>query len=65
MKKLLSSFLRKILYKIDTEEYKYTKSSEKEATTGEVSVQSENLEIKKEKSKDLKPKKIKGPKLPE
>ena len=65
MKKLLSSFLRKILYKIDTEEYKYTKSLEKEATRGEVSVQSENLEIKKEKSKDLKPKKPKGQNLPE
>ncbi|NDE19089.1 MAG: hypothetical protein EB000_01405, partial [Alphaproteobacteria bacterium] len=65
MKKLISSFLRKILYKIDLEEYKYTKSSKKEETRGEVLVQSENLEIKKEKSKDLKPKKPKGPKLPE
>jgi plasmid replication initiation protein len=65
MKKFLSSFLRKLLYKIDKEEYKYTNLSEKEETRGEVSVQSENLEIKKEKSKDLKPKKSKGPKLPE
>lgn len=65
MKKFLSSFLRKLLYKIDKEEYKYTNLSEKEETRGEVSVQSENLEIKKEKSKDLKPKKPKGPKLPE
>lgn len=65
MKKLLSSFLRKILYKIDSEDYKYTQNSKKEETRGEVSVQSENIEIKKEKSKDLKPKKPKGPKLPE
>lgn len=65
MKKFLSSFLRKLLYKIDSKEYEYTKYSKKEETRGEVSVHSENIEIKKEKSKDLKPKKIKGPKLPE
>ena len=65
MKKLLSSFLRKILYKIDVEEYKYTQSSEKEETRGEVSVQSENLEVKEYKPKELKPKKPKGLKLPE
>ena len=65
MRELLSLFLRKLLYKVDRKEYKYTKTQEKETTRGEVSVQSENLEIKKEKSKDLKPKKIKGPKLPE
>ena len=65
MKKLLSSFLRKILYKIDVDEYKYTQSSEKEETRGEVSVHSENLEVKEYKPKELKPKKPKGPKLPE
>ena len=65
MRELLSLFLRKLLYKVDRKEYKYTKTQEKETTRGEVSVQSENLDIKKEKSKDLKPKKIKGPKLPE
>ena len=65
MRELLSLFLRKLLYKVDRKEYKYTHKSEEETTRGDVSVQSENLEIKKEKSKDLKPKKIKGPKLPE
>jgi len=65
MRELLSLFLRKLLYKVDRKEYKYTHKLEEEPTRGEVSVQSENLEIKKEKSKDLKPKKIKGPKLPE
>ena len=65
MRELLSLFLRKLLYKVDRKEYKYTHKSEEEPTRGGVSVQSENLEIKKEKSKDLKPKKPKGPKLPE
>lgn len=65
MRELLSLFLRKLLYKVDRKEYKDTHKLEEEPTRGEVSVQSENLEIKKEKSKDLKPKKIKCPKLPE
>lgn len=65
MREFISLCLRKLLYKVDRKEYKYTQESEKETTRGEVSVQSENLEIKKEKSKDLKPKKSKGPKLPE
>jgi len=70
MKKLISSLLRKILYKIDRQEYRDTLllvdkiPKEKE----EVIVTQQIVEIKEEKlerSKVIKPKKPKGPKRPE
>lgn len=68
MKKLISSLLRKILYKIDMEEYKSTQKPVEEIPKEEdlVTLQAIQVEeIKPEKPKALKPKKLKGPKLPE
>jgi plasmid replication initiation protein len=71
MKKLISSLLRKILYKIDIEEYKYTQQpvdeilKEEDPVTLQV-VQVEEIKPEQpEKLKVIKPKKPKGPKLPE
>lgn len=70
MKKLISSLLRKILYKIDRQEYKDTQSSVDEIPKEkeEVLVTQQIVEIKQEQSEKLKvikPKKPKGPKRPE
>lgn len=68
MKKLISSLLRKILYKIDRQEYKDTQPLVDEIYKEEVSATLQAVqveEIKQEKLKVIKPKKPKGPKLPE
>jgi plasmid replication initiation protein len=68
MKKFISSLLRKILYKIDRDEYKHTQVSENETPKEEVPVTLQAIqaeEVKQEKPKAPKPKKPKGPKLPE
>jgi plasmid replication initiation protein len=68
MKKLISSLLRKILYKIDRQEYKDTKSLADEIYKEEVSATLQAVkveEIKQEKLKVIRPKKPKGSKLPE
>ena len=71
MKKLISSFLLKVLYKINGVEYKYTHQSVDETPKEEVSATLQVVEVEEvkqeqpEKLKVIKPKKPKGPKLPE
>jgi len=70
MKKLISSLLRKILYKIDIDEYKSTQLPVDEIPKEEEPVTLQTIQIeevkqeKLEKLKAIKPKKPKGPKLP-
>jgi Plasmid replication initiator protein len=71
MKKLISSLLRKMLYKIDRVEYRSTQIPDDEIPKEEVPVTLQTIQVEEikqeqpEKLKVIKPKKPKGPKLPE